>query len=89
MGLDSVELVMAFEAEFGIEFSDAEAEQIVTVGDAHYGILRQLYKRVQDPDTIDTDDVWERVQRIIQEHIGVDLKKITPEARFIDDLGVD
>ena len=89
MGLDSVELVMAFEEEFDIEFPDAEAEQIFTVGDAHYGILRKLYKRVEDPDTIDTDDVWERVQRIIEYQIGVDRRKITPEARFIDDLGVD
>lgn len=89
MGLDSVELVMAFEEEFDIEFPDAEAERIVTVGDAHYGILRKLYKRVEDPDTIDTDDVWERVQGLIQEHIGVDRRKITPDARFIDDLGVD
>lgn len=33
--LDMVELVMAFEEEFGIEITDDEAEKIVTVGDAH------------------------------------------------------
>ena len=32
--LDTVELVMAFEAEFGSEISDSEAEKILTVGDA-------------------------------------------------------
>jgi acyl carrier protein len=32
--LDVVELVMAFEEEFGIEISDQEAEKIVTVKDA-------------------------------------------------------
>ena len=33
-GLDTVELVMAFEEEFGIEIPDDAAESIVTVGDA-------------------------------------------------------
>ncbi|HVZ69345.1 MAG TPA: acyl carrier protein [Rhizomicrobium sp.] len=32
--LDAVELVMAFEEEFGIEIPDDAAETIVTVGDA-------------------------------------------------------
>jgi acyl carrier protein len=32
--LDTVELVMAFEEEFGVEIPDEEAEKIRTVGDA-------------------------------------------------------
>jgi len=32
--LDTVELVMAFEEEFGIEVPDEDAEKIETVGDA-------------------------------------------------------
>ena len=32
--LDTVELVMAFEEEFGSEISDSEAEKILTVNDA-------------------------------------------------------
>ena len=32
--LDTVEMVMAFEEEFGSEISDSEAEKILTVGDA-------------------------------------------------------
>ena len=32
--LDTVELVMAFEEEFGSEISDSDGEKILTVGDA-------------------------------------------------------
>jgi len=32
--LDTVELVMAFEEEFGSEISDSDADKILTVGDA-------------------------------------------------------
>ncbi len=32
--LDTVELVMALEEEFGIEIPDEDAEKIITVGDA-------------------------------------------------------
>jgi len=32
--LDTVELVMAFEEEFGVEIPDDAAENIVTIGDA-------------------------------------------------------
>ena len=32
--LDIVELIMALEAEFGIDIPDSEAEKITTVGDA-------------------------------------------------------
>ena len=41
--LDTVELVMAFEEEFGVEIPDEEAEKIRTVGDA-IGYLKEHAK---------------------------------------------
>jgi len=41
--LDTVELVMAFEEEFGIEIPDEEAEKIRTVGDA----IRYIEEKAQ------------------------------------------
>jgi acyl carrier protein len=40
--LDTVELAMAFEKEFGIEISDADVESINTVGDAERFITKAL-----------------------------------------------
>ena len=35
-------------------------------------------------------DVAEKVKKIIAEHLGIDdMKKITEDAKFIDDLGAD
>ena len=43
--LDQVELVMAFEEEFGIEIPDEAAEKIATVGDAIKHIGEALKER--------------------------------------------
>ena len=40
--LDTVELAMAFEKEFGIEISDNDVESITTVGDAERFIAKVL-----------------------------------------------
>ena len=45
MGLDTVELVMAVEEEFGLQISDAEAEKMERVGDLFQFISRRLRAR--------------------------------------------
>ena len=37
----------------------------------------------------DTNDVTERVKKIVVEHLGVDESNVTGNAKFIDDLGAD
>ncbi|MGF1464101.1 MAG: acyl carrier protein [Maricaulaceae bacterium] len=34
-------------------------------------------------------DVFERVKKIVVEHLGVEADKVTEKASFIDDLGAD
>ena len=34
-------------------------------------------------------DIEEQVKQIVVEHLGIDESKVTPDARFIDDLGAD
>ncbi len=89
MGLESVELVMAFEEEFGVEIPDDEAERIITVGDARDFIVGKLRERAEDPEAVDPEEVWSRIKAIVVDHIGVRPEKVVPEAAFIDDLGVD
>lgn len=43
--LDTVELVMALEEEFGIEISDEDAEKMTTVGDAVKYIENKIAKK--------------------------------------------
>jgi acyl carrier protein len=43
--LDTVELVMALEEEFGIEVPDEDAEKLVTVGDAIKYIEEKVNKK--------------------------------------------
>jgi acyl carrier protein len=48
MGLDSVEILMQVEDAFGIRIPDEEAEQIITVGDFHNSVWRNLNGRHLD-----------------------------------------
>ena len=34
-------------------------------------------------------DIEAEVKQIVVEHLGIDESKVTPEAKFIDDLGAD
>jgi len=42
--LDAVELIMALEEEFGIDISDADAEELKTVGDV-FSYIQDLQKK--------------------------------------------
>ena len=34
-------------------------------------------------------DIEEQVKKIVIDHLGIDASKVTPESKFIDDLGAD
>lgn len=83
MGLDSVELIMRIEEEFSIEISDIEAGEILTVGDFYKLILKKIDR------ADDNQEIWEMLCNAIIEQGGVPRAKITPDARIVDDLGID
>ena len=87
MGLDSVELVMAVEEHFAIEIPDAIAEELLTVGDLH-GFVVHEHHRLARP-SVDAHAIFEELRKLICAQIGVTPDRVVPEARFVDDLGID
>ena len=86
MGLDTVEIVMDFEKEFGIEISYDAAGKIVTLGDVRELVLAE-YKRLGR--SADPDDILQRIRTVAANYTAINPKKIGPDTRFIDDLGLD
>ncbi len=84
--MDSVELVMAFEDAFDIVITDAVAENLRTVGDAHRAILSLLEAKGTPQNA---GDVYELLVRIIARQTAVKPDELTPETRFVEDLKLD
>lgn len=88
MGLDTVELVMAIEEEFGLEIPDSQAEKMQQVGELHAFLVSTLQSRST---AVPVDDVivWTRLKDVIVEQLGGRAEEVTPSAHFIDDLRAD
>ena len=68
MGLDTVELVMAIEEEFGIEIPNTDAPNLAVLGDMHDYIIRALRQRGDAPEE---GQVWERLSAVVVAQLGV------------------
>lgn len=86
MGLDTVELVMAIEEEFGLQIPDERAAKIFTVGDMHQYLVSEL-ARLGRPEV--EVRVYERLTNTICRQLGIDAKEVIPQARFVEDLRLD
>lgn len=86
MGLESVELVMAIEDEFGIQIAEADAPTLAVLGDMHAYIVRALIDRGESPDET---DAWERLSAVVVEQLGVRPAEVTRTAHIAYDLGAD
>jgi len=86
VGLDTVELVLETEKHFGISISDEAASQIVTVGE-FATLISVLRSEINNP--IAEPETFFILQQIIHDMFRVPVSKITREARFIQDLGME
>ena len=76
MGLDTVELVMAFEDAFDVDFPDEVAEGLVTVRD----VIDYIYSKVEHSDTklCLSQRAFHRLRRLMQETLGIERGRIRP-----------
>ncbi len=89
MGLDAVDLVMAWEEVFEIEILDEEAAALITPRMA----IDLIFKKLNALDFTGSKRVWlyervrEGVRRIIREQLGV--RDFSDDDEFVKDLGLD
>jgi acyl carrier protein len=90
MGLDTVELIMAIEEEFGMKIPNHDAAKLDTVGQISAYIQSRLeHQRGRPLDEIESAAHWERIKKIVVEQLGVAPERVTREAHLRFDLGVD
>ena len=93
MGLDIVELVMTVEEAFGIDIPDRDAERLRTIGDLYWYVREHApsasVPTVDSQHALPNDVLWERLIDVIEKETGVERARLTPAARFVDDLRLD
>ncbi|MBI3761531.1 MAG: hypothetical protein HY260_06670 [Chloroflexi bacterium] len=86
MGLDTVELVIALEEAYRVELPREDLVRVRTVADLFDVIAtrtgRGLVGRYAGPE-------WEDYRQRVSDELGVEIAKLAPMARFLQDLGID
>jgi acyl carrier protein len=86
MGLDTVELVLAIEQEFGISIPDSDAAKLGLLGDMQDYIVGALRRREESPDE---NQVWERLTAVVVRQLGVSPSEVRRTAHIVYDLKAD
>ena len=90
MGMETVELAMAVEDEFGIAVPDELMQRVVTVGEFYDAIL-PLVRETGPPELRARTDLeeylWSRVKTLAAEPYGIRPEEVTRATRFVEDLG--
>lgn len=87
MGLDSVELVLATEREFGVAIADADAAHLTTprlLAEHVARLLARAGRSEREP-----AEILATVIRLTGRQLGIPPARIAPDQRFVEDLGLD
>ncbi len=82
MGLDSIELVLEVENFFSIKIQDKELEEIITIRDFTNCVLR--YRP-----GLAMEEVERNIIQLIADKSGVSIRKIKPDTKIVEDLGIN
>ena len=85
MGLDSVELVIAFEEEFGIHIDDAEAANFTTPKHVADYVYHKVRTSLTDP--CFSQRGFYKIRSALIQSFNLDRHEINPETRFKDLFG--
>lgn len=86
MGLDSVELLLAIEEEFGVDIPNSDAEKMITVGDVYEWL--KIHAGNIDPAN-SQEQIWRRLVEVFVRQALVSPEQVKPDARIVRDLGID
>ena len=91
MGLDGVELILATEKEFGIRIADGDAVDLLTPRQLAAHVCQLLPTRHGSAPAAawTPDEVLHRVMQLTALQLGLELARIQPDSRFVEDLGLD
>ena len=89
MGLDSLEILLSVEKEFGVVIDDAEAAHLTTPRRLADYIARCRGGVGADKAPLQDDDIVRRVIRITAAQTGIPEESIHADHRFVQDLGLD
>ncbi len=82
MGLEAVELLLSVEELFEVEFTDAEAAVIETVGQLAQAIV--IRQQSQGRQNIDEGIILDQLRTLIGFHLGAKRETISTHSRFRD-----
>lgn len=90
MGLDTVELILTIEEEFGLDIPNEDGAIIETAG-ALSDYVQSRLERARGRPFGDAEAAmhWERVRAIIAGQIAVNPDIVLRDSNFVRDLGLD
>ncbi|MCX6982040.1 MAG: hypothetical protein NTV08_14970 [Verrucomicrobia bacterium] len=91
MGLDGVELVMAFEEAFGISIPNADAQKMLTPQAVIDFVASHRGKNssIHSTDKFPRADIAGTVKHLVIEHLGLNESDYAADKEFVRDFGVD
>lgn len=89
MGLDSVEIVMEVEKDFGIVVPDELASNCITVRDFQLVIMDLLVAKGRERSADLEQEVWKGLVTIVTQQMQIKPDTIRPESRWIGEITDD
>ena len=89
MGLDTVEVTLWAEKEFGIAITDAEAGEVSTVGDFSILIYHLTLAKHGLNNTTNEEIIYNKIKTLLIEQYLVKESQINRDATFVKDLRLE